>query len=529
MKLRGNLAVLSHDGRRLSAVWGSVQREHVRVRGWLTSERPTDIDASDADAIGEWVGHSLKEAGCSIRQCVIAVPRASVVLKRLSLPSLVEGTAGDLAGMVHLQMARQLTMPLHGAAIDYVRLGVEAQEDDEERRATEVLAAALPGEHVTWCRTLAKSARLRLRSVALRGEGSAALFAQLSYTQGGPVLGVSVTPQVVELGIVSEGRVVFSRAIDIAPPTGVEDWREFAERVAVEAKRTRVGYRGAGETRDLVCVAVLGDDSLAASVGKTLGEELDLPREAVRFPNAVELPSDMDGATRAGLAPLIGLMLGAAINRSTYDFANPRKAPDTRASLRQAALAAALGLIIFGGGGWVVADQQLQSLQAKVEGAQTSASSYAEAYLRQRRAEARVDHIEKLREKRIDWVSHLAYLSQSMPPAEQARIESITGAVKTAAVGFRAIGKDGEYLDATSLQDGSWIKVSRLEFTLSGNAAREVANKFRDDLVASAVYTTSTRGADVFNKFEYLLSTSAASPQDVLGRGGQSSGPGGES
>ncbi len=438
MKLRGNLVVLSHDGRWLSVVWGAVQKDRIRVRGWLMLERPTDVGADDAEEMGEWINRSLKEAGCTIKQCVIAVPRASVVLKRLSFPAIGEDSDGDLPGMVRLQMARQLTMPLHGAAIDFVRLNATS-EDDDQSQTTEVLAAALPGEHVAWCRTLAKSAKLRLRLVALRGEGSAALFAQLSYTQDGPILGVSVTSQGVELGIVAEGRVVFSRAIDIAPPTGVEDWPAFADRVVVEAKRTRMGYRGVGEIRDLVCVAVLGDDTLADSVGKTMGEQLDLPWEAVRFSNAVEMPSDMDATTRAGLAPLIGLMLGTAINRPTYDFANPRKAPDIHASLRQAGLAAALGLIIFGGGGWVIADQQLNALEAKVTNAGNSYNSYASRYLQQLRAEARVDHINALRGGNVEWVSHLEYLSQSIPPADQARLESVSGSVN-AGVAFVEVG-----------------------------------------------------------------------------------------
>ncbi len=527
MKLRGNLVVLSHDGQRLSAVWGAVQKDHIRVRGWLTMERPTDVDADDAEAVGAWVGHALKEAGCSVRQCVIVVPRASVVLKRLSFPAMAAGADGDLPGMVHLQMARQLTMPLHGAAIDFVRLGIGSEGDDQPT-TTEVLAAALPGEHVGWCRTLAKSAKLRLRLVALRGEGSAALFAQLSYTQDGPVLGVSVTSHGVELGVVAEGRVVFSRAIDIAPPASVEDWPAFAGRVVVESKRTRMGYRGVGEIRDLVCVAVLGDDSLADAVGKALGERLDLPWETVRFPNAVEMPSDMDATTRAGLAPLIGLMLGTAINRPTYDFANPRKAPDIRASLRQAGLAAALGLIVFGGGGWVIADQQLNALEAKVSGAESSYKSYALRYLQQLRAEARVDHINALREGNVEWVSHLEYLSQSMPPADQARLELVSGGVH-AGVAFVEIGDDGEYVSAKSLQTGSWLKNRVIEFSISGSATREVSDALRADLVASDVYLASTRGADVFNKFDYKLTTAATSPQDVLSKEEEPAKEGGES
>ncbi len=510
MKVRGNLVVLCHEGERLSAVWGIVQKERVRIRGWLAAEHPAGLDGADSEAVGRWVKASLKEAGCNARTCVIAVPRASVVLKRLTLPSVSGGREGDLAGMVQLQMSRQLTMPLQGAAIDYVRLNLPGHEADVAE-STEILAAALPGDYVANARGIAKSAKLRLRSVALRGEGSATLFAQLSYTQDGPVLGISVTARGVELGIVAEGRVVFSRAVEIRPPTDVDGWGGFTQRVAVEAKRTRVGYRGTGELADIACIAVLGDDTLADSVGRTLGDELGLPWQTVRFPNAVELPSEMDSQNRAVLAPLIGLMVGAAIDRPTYDFSNPRKAPDTSAQLRQAVLVGVFGLIIFGGGGWVIADQQLRSLNNKIEGAKEHSRTLAMQYIRQLRAEARVNHIEKLREPSVDWLHHVNYLSQTLPPAELAKLDSL-GGIARSSVGFYAPGEGGGFTEAQSLQSGQWIRNGAVSLTLAGTATREVADELRADLVAGNVYELSTRGADVAGKFEYVLRASGKDP-----------------
>ncbi len=510
MKVRGNLVVLCHEGERLSAVWGTVQKERVRIRGWLAAEHPAGIDGGDPEAVGRWVQSALKEAGCNAKACVIAVPRASVVLKRLTLPAVSSGRDGDLAGMVHLQLARQLTMPLQGAAIDYVRLN-PSEDGAKTAESTEILAAALPGDYVANARGIAKNARLRLRSVALRGEGSATLFAQLSYTQDGPVLGVSVTARGVELGIVAEGRVVFSRAVEIRPPTDVDGWGAFTQRVAVEAKRTRVGYRGTGESADIACIAVLGDDALAESVGKTLSDELGLPWQTVRFPNAVELPSEMDSQNRAVLAPLIGLMVGAAIDRPTYDFSNPRKAPDTSAQLRQAVLVAAFGLIIFGGGGWVIADQQLRSLNSKIKGAKEQSRTLTMQYVRQLRTEARVNHIEKLREPSVDWLDHVNYLSQTLPPAELAKLDSL-GGIARSSVGFFAPGEEGGFTEAQSLQGGQWIKSGAVDLTLAGTATREVADELRADLVAGKLYELSTRGADVAGKFEYVLRASGKEP-----------------
>ena len=47
MKLRGNLVVLCHEGERLSAVWGTVQKDRVRVRGWLGGGQAKGIYGGD--------------------------------------------------------------------------------------------------------------------------------------------------------------------------------------------------------------------------------------------------------------------------------------------------------------------------------------------------------------------------------------------------------------------------------------------------------------------------------------------------
>jgi len=182
--------------------------------------------------------------------------------------------------------------------------------------------------------------------------------------------------------------------------------------------------------------------------------------------------------------------------------------------MRQAALAAMLGLIIFGGGGWVVADQQLRALRGQVVASKTNATAYADRYLKQMRAEVRVEHIEAILRPSVDWVGHLAYLSELMPPPERARIESITGSVKSA-VEF-VTEQDGEYTDAKTLAEGEWIKTGRIEFAVAGSAARPVANTLRETLIASKVYTTATRGPDVADKFEYQLVSTAVTPREVL-------------
>ncbi len=539
MKLRGNMVIFAFNQNRLSAVWGSIGKQKVQVEGWVSLRMPDDVDAGSSDAVGDWIGRTLREAGCKAKACVIAIPRASVVLKRLTLPMLAGASHGDLASIVQLQMARQLTMPLQGAAIDHVLIGTsqvqsahaqsegKAQEDardghdaDDAKRetptpVTEVLAAALPGEHVAWCQSIAKAAGLKLKSVALRSEGSAALFSQLSYTEDGPVLGISVASEGVELGVIADGRVVFSRAVDIALPADAEDWSGLTSRMAIEAKRTRVGYRNSGDHRDMVCVGVLGDDTLATTVGKAVGQALELPWQSVQFPAAVVVPSSMDSQAKSTVGPLIGLMLGAAIDRPTYDFAHPRKAPDPAAGLRQAVLAAMLGIIIFGGIGYLVADQRLRALDDKIESAKADLSSYQVRYVKQLRTDARLAHLDNLSKIGIDWVGHLEYLSKVMPPSDQARLDSLDANLSSSVELHSKSNPSARRI--TSLYDAAW-KVSQLaSFNLSGRVeSRSIANEFRGKLVQNEQYVANTLSADEPNRFDYVIKTSVVRPSEPV-------------
>ena len=513
MKLRGPMTVVLLDGDHLSAVWGEVSREHVRIRGWLVSQRPTEVSTTDATAVGEWLRSTLRERGCRVAPTIFAIPRASVVLKRLVFPALAQASEGDLSGMVRLQLARQLTMPLQGAAIDYVRLaGVgAAPEGGGSREGIEVLAAALPGEQVSWCQGVAKAAGLKVRAVALRGEGSAAMFAQLSYTRGAPILGVSVTPQGVELGVVQDGRMTFSRAADLTPPSGVEEWNEFARRVAVEAKRTWTSYRSGPDAAQVELVAVLGDDALASTVGRAVGAELDIPWQAAKFPGAVDVPSDLDSSTRAGLSPLIGLLVGAAINRPTFDFANPRRAPDPAATARMLALASVLGLIVFVGGGYVAADFALADLRGEVASAKAQANSLLADYESHLRAQARLEHLGRHREAGTDWISHARWLTEQFPPSDQARLEVLEGVSKAAVVVRSRQG--GEPARGKPMSECEWVIDREGRLHIAGKiTSRTIATVFRGRLLVNPAYTVQPRGADLSDRFDYDLLTNRATP-----------------
>ena len=122
---------------------------------------------------------------------MIAAPRGEVVLKRLRLPKTTGAGDAELAGMVRLQMARQLTMAIEGTAIDYVTIESGARGVAGEAPTTapgsagtlDVLAAALPADRMQWYVAMAEAAGCSIERVGLRASGAAATASAGSRTR----------------------------------------------------------------------------------------------------------------------------------------------------------------------------------------------------------------------------------------------------------------------------------------------------------------------------------------------------------
>jgi hypothetical protein len=509
MITRGQLVAVDLDHSHLSAVSATVGKDRVTVGGWMTAERPSTVDSKDARAVGRWIRSELSKAGLSLGRVVASVARGDVVLKRLSLPGGAAMDEAELAGMVRLQMVRQLTMPVEGTAIDYVPLPSESAEADG---AALVLAGAMPADRLEWLRQAAKSAKVKVRRVGLRAAGIAALLAPDSQRRAGPTLGVALGGATVEFVVVEDGRLVFARAADIdRPESGNLD--DYAHRVAVEAKRTWMSYRVSRESAEVETISVLDSGEAGRLVAERCAEALEMPAEAIGVPamgGSLHLPDGMPEDVRARLAPLIGLLAEPVTGRPALDFENPRKAPDPSAATRQRVLLSAFGVIVIGGAGYLVAKMQLSNMGRDVSEARSMANDLGQDYMAYLADEARLQHLEQWLSLRVDWLAHMRWLNEQLPPPSETLLGDLSLSQRTAQVEFTP--KDG------GLTGGRWSGRQVMVMSFGGRVPeRSRADDLRGRIVDSRLYDVRTPGPDTEDLFRFELESSHANPFLVEG------------
>lgn len=490
------------DLNRLVAVAGHESSGRFRMKGWISAKAPAGLDMRDAAKVGEWVGAELVTGGMAGARLAIAVPRGDVVLKRLKFPK-VDGSSGDeLAGMVRLQMARQLTMAIEGTAIDYVSI-----EGAADASVIDVLAGALPADRMQWYQDMAKAAGCPIARVGLRASGAAALVAAASQKRNGPVLAVALGWGTIEFLVVKDGQLVFARAADSGLESAGEGENALGAKIAVEAKRTWMSYRVGDEAAAVEAVVVPGSGALAHEAGEACGKALEMPWEQAAIPGSIEFPGQMSEADRLVAAPLIGLLAEESFARRSLDFANPRKAPDRAAARRQRVLAAVFGLIVVGGGGYVYSDLEISRARTRLTEAQARTKMLRADYNDYLKDHARLSHIEKWIGAGFDWLAHARWLSEQMPDPRQAQLDRLAGG---SGINVDLIPKDGRY------DVSGWQVRQVAKFSIEGKARqREVWNELRDRLVTSPVYQVETKGADLADRFAMELTTSLPAPEDA--------------
>lgn len=539
MSARGRITVIDLDLERLSFVSGSVGSGRVGVEAWGSVALPSGLDAADAEAMGEWLGQRLREARvpAGAGRVLVCVPRGNVVMKRLSFPGLESHDDPDLVAMVRLQMTRQMPMKVDGTAIDFVPLarmerpelgapgvnghasvatgGANGAAAGPDETGLEVLACALPGDRVDWCRKVAHAAGVRLGSLSLRASGAATLLAQGGHGTASAVLGVSIGWSSVELVVVRDGEIVFVRSADVAMGEDV-DAGQYAERVAVEAKRTWMAYRVSAGSSEISAAVVVGGGELSREVAERCAEALALPASVGELPGFVTFKPRADAAggtwsvaEAAALAPLVGLMVAQASDHPVFDFAHPRRAPDTTAGARRMVLLGALGAIVVVGGGLVVADMQVRRTAAAAKQAEREAREWGARVVEHMRADARLRHTEQWLAADVDWVAHWAKISDSMPRPPEALLDSLGGSLTRAQVVFQPGGSGTARTYVTS---GWKLSLEAVLHATGRMSNRIVGNQFRERLVADPTYLVESRGADTETRFDMDLVTTRVSP-----------------
>lgn len=478
---------------RVRALLGRRDGGILKVQKVFAEDVPDDLASDDAAAMGMWVGKRLREAGFPKAPTTIALARQHVGLKRLTLPTI---DPIELPQMTRLAMQRQLPFDAETAVIDFLPIA-------SSETSTTVLAVAVPQAILEHALNIAKAAKLKVQRVSLRGMGSALLLRHLGEEIHQSILAVDVLNDAIEFCVIDGGAVRFSRSAELTQLDSLQDGGFVADTIITETRRTWMSYRISEDSSDVRHVVIVGDAQLGVKVAEPLAKMLKVDAEVLEHHPLVQT----NGHEMSRVWPLAGLLLESGHGGETIDFANPRKEPDLAAVKRkQMFLAASLGLLVLMAS-WTVAKRNLDSLEFQLAEMQAKRQQLYPERLRLHRDVLKLRHVELWESANPDWLEHLAYLSSIAPEASRVVFDGWSGTANISPVQF-------------DRRSNEWSVPGQFTIVVNGEAVdRVTADSLREGLVRTAVYATSSTGADAAGGrrlpygFTYRLRTADSAPQ----------------
>lgn len=290
-------------------------------------ELPEAAFESDEQA-GAWLKGQLASHRFTSRRAEILLPRADVVLRKLTLPDVPENELPDL---VRMQAATKSSIPLDRLRIDFIPLPLLGEQRP-------ILLTTATAQHVD--SILARVRAANLEPIAL-GATPFATAARLCGPDETTFL-IALDHHHAELTLCKQGTVEFSHATEITLDDPDEDERWFL----AEVTRSLVAADHRAVDGGLTRFLLVGDSPLLPKLARSLQDRYECPAEIIDSTDKLEARI----SSPVGLLPLAA-MLGqlASTTAPRVDFLNPRRRieqPD-RTRLKQGILAGAVAATIL--------------------------------------------------------------------------------------------------------------------------------------------------------------------------------------
>ena len=469
LRRRNDVIALDIDQRMLRVVHvttgkmpGSTRIKHVEVVP-VPSER---FDLENPRKVGEWIGEQLKALRLFPGNVVMAVRRGEAVLKELLLPPLKD--AGEMASMVNMRAMRELPFPETDAVIDFTVTKVPTKKELQAAKkealqrgaATDTMAhvvvAAVRRDTVNRYRTIAEAGGLTLTGLGLRPLASfRALKACVPEINGDAVALVSVRRHEVDVDILIDGRLVFSRelSVNLEEPEDVTEaaGQDCITQAAKEIIRCLHSYEGSEAFKPLEHLYVAGGTGLEDNLRDIIRSQTDIDCKRIPPPTGVRLPKEREtDATRALTA--LGLALGFVDERGlAVNFLAPKR-PVLRRNqgrtkwLLSIVILQALFVLLFG-----ARSKLAEEYEVKLSGANGLISTYSTLAKQEkdigRWTRKNADAIRSWHGANRHWLEHIAFLSSVIPQCDQIYLLKMNmRSGKTGVISFQVQVRDSEVL-----------------------------------------------------------------------------------
>lgn len=425
---------IDYDRRQIRLVAFEYVRKVPTILSMHTAAIPDDVNAADPAALGKFLKTVVDRLSLRGARALMCVGRAQAVLKSLTLPP--GAGADELASMVQFQVAQELPFGADEAVVDFTRGAHwdadQADQGEAGSEGTTVLAAAVRLPVIDAARQICDEAGIKLERLGLRPHANHRAVRRCVQTQPGErVVFVNVTADEAEIDVMCDETLEFSRAVSLpasgangvpAQATQADARAQAVRRVVTEVAMSLQSFdavqRGAEIHGCLVAGATGLEEQLAAALADRLGVKCSLFDPAGGFSLA-----------RGPEVSAFGAALGLAAEQVAelpFDFLNPKRpAPprDTR-KLRAAAALASVAVVI---GGAVLARSAYLGGHRRTLAALDSENRKLKEHKKQlEKLRARIELIEEWRAGQLDWLGQLAHLSNTLPGAETAYLDSVT-------------------------------------------------------------------------------------------------------
>lgn len=397
------------DDHELRALVAMTSGRSVTVEYAGAIELPSDEGkAPTPDAVGKALDGWVREQGLSRCTTLVAVGRASIELRRLTLPPAPDD---ELPEMVRFQAQREFSSLTDDSPLDFLPLA------GDTTTPRQVLAAALSPELLAQIGSACDAAGLRAERVVLRPCATAAVVRQSSRSSDeGASLVVDPLLDELDLSVLVGEKVVFIRTLRL--PHVAEDEKQYRPLLG-ELRRTMAAFHNQFRDVRISSITVCGDPAQRAPLAEAIEQEFKLTTSVLH-------PLEEVGGTSrlqqnmpehpGRFAPLVGMVLDEAAGSHAIDFLNPRKKPEAKSHRRTYILAAAAALLLVGFYAWWqysrISDKRLavESLQTQVEETQ---QHYNEQLAT---TKERVDRLRSWMESDFNWLDELAEASLALRP-----------------------------------------------------------------------------------------------------------------
>jgi len=468
---------LDWDSRFLRVVQWRISGHSARALKSVAAELPEDVSIKDAGSLGSFVRQVLSSARIRTTSVIVDIPRDQAVLNTMSLPA---ADLDDLAGMVQLQIAKELPFPLDDAIVDFA-----VTQQDSAANSADVLVAAVRFEVMGFYKSVCAQAGLKLDRVGLRPFANmVAVNEMLGEQASGRIMFVDVGPSLTEIGIIRDGVLVFSRAasvsldeppdddvddsLDTLPaekpadeekPAGAEaieiDFSPAAEPppkpsaeermlndLMVEITRSAEAYRstdpGARFDRIIVGGSSGFDDALAAKISKRFG----VATEAYD-PDPILNPKYHQGGHAGAFAAAVGLGIGhASEDKLQFNFLAPKKPMGVaERRRRQLPLAGAIvaGVLLLVTLGYAVLVMPKQGKIADLKRQITKLDRELKTY---KEVRSIVEQVEQWQAAQVVWPDELKRLAEVFPDNEMAFLSGMNLLASRGEISFRIFAKN---------------------------------------------------------------------------------------